>query len=154
MTEEEGAARLERFARDLQGMLERGLAEALKRARERAIWWSSGPLSESDLRRMGRPYARAERGQARADPGRINIQSRAVVEGWAAAPVERAGGKLRASLYDTAPHARYLYDTSDNPAYADRGTRLALGRPLPERVLADLERGDMALSAIEGALEL
>lgn len=143
MTEEQGARRLERFAEDLPRAAEAGLTEALKVVKERAVWWSSGALSPADLRRMDHPYARAERGQARPDPGRINIgKRRAVVEGWTAAPVERTGGTVRVSLYNTAPEARFL----------DGGTRLMVDRPLPARVLDELEGRGTALAALEAAI--
>ena len=130
MTPEEAAQRLERLANDLRTAANAGLAEILAEAKAAAIRWSSGPLKTAELRRMGHPYARRAP-MASVDPGRINIQERrAVVEGWVYAPVHRgAGGGLKASVYNTAPEAGFL----------STGTPLMERRPLPERVIAEIE---------------
>ena len=160
MTAERAARRIERLADQLPQAAERGLSELLGKVVDRAIWWSSGPLSSETLAAMGHPYARNQRpvrrvagrrGTARPDPGRINIQTGDLVRSWVVAPLERRDGTVRASVYNASPEARFLYDTRDNPEGPDRGTRRMVGRPLPERVLADIE--PRAWTLIDRALD-
>jgi len=141
VTPEEAAARLEQLARDLLRAPETALLDVLKRYRIRAIWWSSGGFSTATLRSMGHPYARAERGQQRLEPARINAQSRALVRGWAISPIERRGGTVSASLYNEAPEARFM-----------AGTRTMVERPLPEKVLAEIEQANAVEEALERAI--
>lgn len=137
MTPDQAARRLEQAAGGLAKAAERAAEQIARLAYQRAIWWSSGPLSAAQLRRMGRPYARRQPGNV--DPGGINVQTGRLLAGWVVAPVTDApGGGRRVVLYNAAPEARFMYDTGDPPAYPDRGTRLMVGRPLPERVLADI----------------
>ena len=180
MTAERAARRIERLADQLPQAAERGLTELLGKVVDRAIWWSSGPLSSETLAAMGHPYARnappppppsappnfggmggrgrqrgarvaGRRGTARPDPGRINIQSGDLVRSWVVAPLERQGGTVRAAVYNASPEAAFLYDTRENPTWPDRGTRRMIGRPLPERVLKEIE--PRAWTLIDRALD-
>jgi len=163
VTAERAARRIEKIADQLPQAAERGLSDLLGKVVDRAVWWSSGPLSSETLAAMGHPYARAQhplrtksgrkarKGTGRPDPDRINIQSGDLVRSWVVAPLERRGGTVKAAVYNASPEAAFLYDTRENPTWPDRGTRRMIGRPLPERVLKEIE--PRAWTLIDRALD-
>lgn len=151
MTPEEAAARLDQLATDIPRAAETALLDVLRRYRIRAIWWSSGGFSTATLRRMGHPYARAERGQQRLEPARINVQSRALVEGWAISPIERRGSTLSASLYNEAPEAAFMGRWEGDTFVEGPRSRMR-ARPLPEKVLAEIEQANAVEEALERAI--
>jgi len=151
MTPEEAVARLEQLARDLLRAPETALLDVLKRYRIRAIWWSSGGFSTATLRSMGHPYAKAERGQQRLEPARINAQSRALVRGWAISPIERRGGTVSASLYNEAPEAQFMGRWEGDDWVQGPRSRM-VARPLPVKVLAEIEQANAVEEALERAI--
>jgi hypothetical protein len=140
MTPEAASRRLERFAAEMPGAADRGLSEVLKFARERAIWWSSGPFSGKALRAMYNPkgpYSKAEP-HPPADAARINIRSGDLMRGWAFTPISANGGKRSASLYNVAPEAGYMGHW-DGAEWVQGPNSAMIGRPLPLRVMDEIE---------------
>jgi hypothetical protein len=157
MTPEQAASRLDRFAADLHGAVERGLGEALQVARLRAIWWSSGPHQTAYLRTLYRPSGHGPYSIAvphpPGDEARINIQERrAIVNGWLIDPPTRQGGKVSGSVYNTAPEAAFMGHWEGEEFVQGPHSRM-MARPLPVRVLAEAERGSWVLERLQAAIE-
>lgn len=104
---------LERAVREAEAA---SAAEALEIARD----LSSGSRSTSQLRAMGHPYRRGGPGPALP----INAQSGRFADSWRVAGPRKAGGGLKTTLGNRAPHARML----------ERGTARMMPRPIVSEI--------------------
>jgi hypothetical protein len=103
-----------------------------KIALARAEWWSSGPYKQSELTRMGHPYAKRNPkriGQKWA--GRINEQTGEFKHGWKWSHVEAGSGDMVGTLSNDSDHAKYL--TRD-------GTSRMVGRPVREGIAREVRK--------------
>ena len=148
MTPEAGARRLEQFASEMPRTAEKALGEALKLARERAIWWSSGPFTTKELRRLydpHGPYSTADP-HPPADEARINEQTGNLLRGWVVGATRNEGGALSGAVYNTSKEAAFMGKwEGDEWVQGERSKMIA--RPLPVRVMDEIEPKVRALIA-------
>jgi len=133
MTLEQFADYLDAAARKLENDVPDAVRQTTFAVRDRARAYSSGPFSLKLLRRMDHPYARRH-GSPQLPAAVINQQTGIFWSSWEVAVSDEAVG----SVFNTAPHARYLYDP-DSSEHPDGGTTRMFGRPLPETVADELE---------------
>ena len=120
-----------------------------KVALERADWWSSGPIKQRELTRMGHPYARrntwtAQRSSLKTRkvstgrvyrlgrvgekfPNRINEQTGDFKGGWKFTYKKTGSGDFLGTLSNTSKHAQYL-------------TRFGTDKMIPRNVMAAINR--------------
>ena len=154
MTPDEAADRIEQFARDLPEAVRKGAEDVARLARERAIWWSSGPYSTAALRRMYNPrgpYSRVDPNPPGAGAGRINIQTGNLVAGWRTDPPTRVGSKVQVSVYNTTPEAGYMGHWQGEEFVQGPRSRM-MARPLPVKVLEELERSEAVMERLQAAI--
>lgn len=131
------ARHLERMADRLPHALSRATEEQAREVEAKAREYSSGTVSSAQLRAEDHPYARRH-GNPQRRPDLINRQSGQFVSAWAHDPAEAEGDEISSSVFNVAPHARYLFDL-DASDFPDGGTERMFGRPVPERVASELE---------------
>lgn len=122
--------------------------ETLGDARRSAELWTSGNETLAQQRRAGHPHARRH-GHRRRHPVMVNRQSDAVHTGWMEDEPREVDGGTMASLYNTAPHGRYLFDEQSD--FPDGGTKFTFGRDVPGQVAAEIE--ERRETRLGGALE-
>src|SRR6186997_3006498 len=128
MEPEQIARLLTRAAERLTVEMRKAERASQTQAIELARQYSQGPYSTAELRRLGHPYARRH-GAPGLDPSLINRQSGLLARSWRReGPLEKDGG-LHTSVFNDAPEAFFM-----------GGTEKMFERPLPERVLAEIER--------------
>lgn len=133
MTPDELADQLERIADRIPEELGRALQETTRDALARAQWWSSGGLTERDLRRLDRPYAKRH-GSPRLNPDFVNRQSGVFQASWrSGGPAETGDGDLLASVFNVDPKAPYLEQPDGGP------NSLMFQRHPHEQVAAEVE---------------
>lgn len=87
--------------------------------------YSFGPYSSPELAAMKHPYAKRRRkGQARLDPGVINVQTGEFLFGWEDEGPEERGDTIFSQVFNETPHAEYLA----------KGALFMVALPLPEKV--------------------
>jgi hypothetical protein len=145
---DEYAAHMTIIAEALVKGVHRTGQEIGKIALERAKWWSSGPIKQAELTKMGHPYARrhvsevVKQGRtgkarkvkvyARGKPGeqfpnRINTQTGDFLEGWHYRYHVTLGGSYMGTLSNDSEHARFL-------------TRYGTKEMIPRNVMAAIMR--------------
>lgn len=137
---DEIAAWLEGVAEALPREVAAAEAESGRDLLETARLLSSGPLSAEDLERQDHPYARRH-GSARRDPGVINVQSGDFQAAWTQEGPTEAESGLETAIWNEDPKAVFL----------DRGTRTMFGRPVADRVLAEV--GPRRLGRLQEAID-
>jgi hypothetical protein len=123
MTPDEAAKRLERLGDGLETAAREAVNRTLEVGLAEARNLSSGGMDRTELRRRGHPYARRHgRIQSPGNPFLVNLQDGDFYEGWL---IESTlGPDPSGVLYNQDPKAEWL----------EKGTRLMLGRDLPERL--------------------
>lgn len=135
MKAEKAAEALQRIAAGIERGVVRVAQEGAERLKERAEELSSGPATPADLRQAGHPYGRKggpkqQKGRADFPPEVINIGQGDFVSAWG----------FRVDLTDADVITGEVFNTDPKAELLEAGTDRMLARPLPEAVLAEMER--------------
>jgi hypothetical protein len=106
--------------------------ESVQEAYKEAIRLSQGGYSLARLAQMGHPYAKAHPNPPQ-DAAIINAQERVFLRSWfVSQPIVTSDGTY-ASVFNTAPHAIFLF-----------GTSLMIARPIWKRIAQRVEKSRRA----------
>lgn len=126
LTPAEAATHLEGVASGLKKAVIDAEKKSVKQAWMLAVSYSVGPFSQSELTKMGHPYARRH-GSPRLDPNILNIQTGKFAASWRFEEPTESGDAIVAHLYNIDEKAgRFL----------ERGTRYMFARQPHVKVAA------------------